>query len=283
MNQITIDLPTETYLPGEVVKGTVNLSIDKTVKARNVKLGIIGLEKTRVTVNSGKYSTTYRETNHIIKEEVILKGPDYDKNLELHPGNFTFTFEFKIPENAPPSYKGLNASITYELNSRVDVPMWKDIVDKKSFIVSKKRKDMDLLTQPANFQSDNFSQPNDKKPGFSVELKKVRYVIGEVIEGSITLQNMAASKIRKIDIKLLGVEYARAQRHSRNVTLNKEKIEIPIHEIFEQMPKQFNLPIPKEVPPSYECKLSNFRWAIEVGLDIALRKDVKTQFNVEIF
>ena len=246
MSQIAIELPTETYLPGEVVKGTVNLSIDKTVKARNVKLDIFGLEKTRIIVNSGTASRIISDSNYIMKEEIILRSPDHDKKLELHPGNFTFTFEFKIPENASPSYKGSNASITYELNSRVDVPLLKDVVAKKSFRVSKNREDMALLTQPANFQSDNFSQPNSKKPGFSVELTK-------------------------------------AGMYKKNVTPHAEKIEIPIHEIFEGMPNQFNLPIPKEAPPSYECKLSNFRWTIEVGLGIALRTDVKEQSTVEVF
>ena len=50
MKQINIELPKETYLSGEVVKGTVNFSIEKPVKARSLNIKVTGLERTRIVV-----------------------------------------------------------------------------------------------------------------------------------------------------------------------------------------------------------------------------------------
>ncbi len=282
MKAIKIELQREGYLPGEIVEGTVNLTIDKPVKARAVKLDVTGLEETRITVSHGKSSTTYREHNYILRDEIILHGPQFEKNLELEQGNYVFKFEFKIPENAPPSYSGRHAFVTYKLIARVDVPLWLDIVDLKIIYVFRSREALKLLTQPVYFQSDNYSQLHDDKPGFSIELPKTGYRAGEHIECAITLKNMQASKIRKIDVTLLGEEFARARGHTRSTTQYKHEIEIPVHDMIEGVPKVCFLPIPTELPSSYEGMYSNFRWAVEVGLDIPFGFDVKALHPIEI-
>lgn len=282
MKQILIELPKAAYLPGEIVEGIVRLSIDKPVKARAVKLEIVGLEETHIEVRSGKHSHTYREYNHILKNDIILHGPLYDENLELQPGNYAFTFEFNIPETALPSYEGTNASVTYKLKAKVDVPFWLDIVDRKKIFVFRNRDALKLLLQPAQFQSENFFIPNHDKPGFSVELLKVGYLAGEVIKGSITLRNMGASKMRKVDVRLLGMEFAKAGGYDRDTTRHSSEIEISTNSVIEGVPIKFNLPTPRGAPSSYEGIFSNFRWAVEVGLDIPFGFDVKALYPVEI-
>lgn len=282
MKQIAIALPKWAYLPGEVVEGTVNLSIDKPVKARSIKLQIVGLEETRIEVGSGEHRHTYCENNYILKNDIILQSPQYDENLELQPGDYVFKFEIKMPENALPSYNGKHVSVTYTLKARVDVPWWLDIVDKKPIFVFRNRQLLGLLTQPAHFQSENYPQPYDKKPSFYAELTKRGYVADEVINGLVTLKNMAASKIRKIDVKLLGIEFATARGYQRETTQHSSKIEIRTLGMVEGVPVQFNLPIPREAPSSYEGMFSNFRWAVEVRLDIPFAFDIKALHPVEI-
>lgn len=282
MKEIKIELHREGYLPGEIVEGAVNLTIDKPVKARAVKLDVTGLEETRITVSHGKSSTTYREYNYILKDQIILHGPQFEKNLELEQGNYVFKFEFKIPEYALPSYNGRNAFVRYKLKARVDVPYWFDIVDKKSFYVFRDRAALKLLTHPAFFQSKNYTQPHSKKPSFYVELPKAGYKGGEAIECILTLKNMTASRIRKVDAKLLGEEYARARRYTRTKTHHMHEIEIPVHDFIDEIPKVCLIPIPTEIPSSYEGRYSNFRWGLEIGLDIPFGLDVKALHPIEI-
>lgn len=282
MKQITIELPKPGYLPGELVEGNARLTIDRPVKARAIKLNVVGLEETSITVGSGDDSRTYRERNFLLNNEIILHGPQFEKNVELPPGNYIFKFEYVIPENALPSYKGTNSSVIYKLHAKVDVPLWFDIDDKKQIFVFRNREALKLLTHPVRFWSENFQHPNPEKPGFSVELTKTGYLAGEAIEGTVILKNVATSRIRKIYIRLLGEEFARASNYHRNVSQQKHEIEISVGNMVEGIPKLFFLPIPRDAPTSYEGMFSNFRWAVEVGLDIPFGFDVKALHPVEI-
>lgn len=282
MNDISIELPKEAYLPGEIIKGTVRLDLEKSVKARAVKLRIIGLEKTSVTVGSGDDRHTYRERYYILKNDIILHSPSYDDDLELDPGNYAFWFEFILPGDALPSYRGTNASVTYTLEARVDVPWWLDIVKKRSIFVFRNREVLRLLTAPARFNSDNFINGVGNKPCFGVELVKTGFIAGETIEGTIAVYNMAASKIRKIYIKLLGEELATACGHRETRIQSKQEIEIPVCDMMEGVAKVFFLQIPNNAPSSYEGRYSNFRWGVFVGLDIPFGFDVKALYPIEV-
>lgn len=281
MKQIAVELPKEAYLPGEIVEGRVRLSIDKTVTARAVKLDIIGLEETRITVGSSDSRTTYREHNYMLRDRVILHSPQYDNDMDLEPGNYVFKFESILPKNALPSYSGNHAVVSYKLLARVDIPLWFDILGLRNMFVFRDRYALKLLTAPVRFQSENFLAPGDK-PGFSVELTKTGYVAGEVIEGTVILSNTDSSKIRKIDVELLGAEFATARGHKRNRTQKKHEIEIPVHDMIDGIQNRFYLPIPRDAPSSYEGMYSNFRWGVEVGLDIPFGFDVKALHPVEI-
>lgn len=286
MKEIVVELPKKAYLPGERVEGTVKLAIDDPVKARAVKLNAVGLEDIQVTVSSGKHSHTYREANYMLKQEIFLKAPPYspvsDEKLELQPGTYKFEFDFKLPDNALPSYKGSHAHIKYELEARVDVPLWLDICYDRPFFVFRDRRALNLLTDAVQFQSENYTKPYDDKPGISVELTKTGFIAGEVIEGYVTLKNVTASKIRKIDVRLMGVEFAVARNHQRSVKQYDYEMAIPMGDVVESVPKRFNLPIPRNAPSSYEGVFSNLRWAVEVGLDIPFGFDVEALHPVEI-
>jgi hypothetical protein len=282
MNDISIELTKDAYVPGEIIKGNIILDVEKTVKARAVKLRIIGLEKTSVTVGSGDDRRTYHERNYILKNDIILHSPMYDKSLELNPGNYAFRFEFIMPENALPSYHGTNVFVSYHLEARVDVPWWLDVVEKKPIFVFRNRDALRLLTAPVKFTSDNFLNGVSKKPCFGVELTKVGFLAGETVQGTIAMYNMAASKIRKIYIRLLGEELATARGHHDTTIQSKQEIEIPMYDMMEGVAKVFFLQIPNNAPSSYEGMYSNFRWGVEVGLDIPFGFDVKAVHPIEV-
>jgi sporulation-control protein spo0M len=282
MKQIKIELFKEAFLPGDRVKGTVKLVIDKPVKARVIKLNVIGMEKTNITVGSGDSRRTYHDHNFMIKQDIILQSPMYDEDMELQPGNYEFRFEFSIPIYALPSYAGRHARISYILNAKVDVPLWFDINDFREFYVFRNRKALDILRDPVHFQSNNYFIPDDGRPSFYVELNKIGYKSGENIMGFITLRNLAAQNIRKVYIRLLGEEFAAASNHHRNSTDIVNSINIPNNVIVRGIPVQFRMPIPNNAPSSYEGIYSNYRWAVEVGLDWAYKIDVRALHPIEI-
>jgi hypothetical protein len=282
MKKIAVDLQREAYLQGQIVRGYVNLVIDKPVKARCIKLEAVGVEDTAITVSRGKSSYTYTEENHIIKENILLHSPQDPENLELEPGNYNFKFEFKIPDNALSSYKGKCADVKYWVKARVDVPLWLDIVDKKNFYVYRSRNILPNYAQPARLQSENYLDLQDDKPGFHVELNKTGYAAGEMLEGIITFGNVATSKIRKVKMRLLGVEYAQAGPYSRINTTREHEIELIPEHIMEAETKRFSFAIPKNISSSYEGKYSHYRWAFEAQLDLPLKFDIEAKCSLFI-
>jgi hypothetical protein len=283
MKQMAVELERQFFLPGEVVKGQVHLTIDKPVKARKIWLDVEGLEETSITDGAGKSSSTYYERNSMIENKILLHRPEGEEHTELEPGKYTFKFEFTIPKKALPSYRGRNAKITYSLNARVDVPKWLDIVEKKDFHVVRNRDDIRSYERPSHFQSDNYLNLEDDKPGFFVELPRIAFIAGKSIEGTITLCNKKACEVRKIELRLIGIEHAEASKYKVNQRLREYESELPTDNLVEATPARFHFPIPKSAPGSFEGNYSNFRWALEVQLDLPLKFDIKARYPVEIF
>jgi hypothetical protein len=282
MKEIAIELSKEAYLPGERIEGAVKLSIDKPVSARSVKLLFAGSERTRITRSHGKTSSTYREKNTMVKEAIILHSPAYENDMELEPGNYVFEFDFVLPEYALPSYSGRHVTIGYNLKANVDVPWWFDIDAKRPVYVFRSRDPLGLLQKPVRFASNNYSFMQSNKPSFLVELRKNGFIAGEGIDGTVLLKNMYASNLRKIYVHLIGAEFAQAQGRTEYKHPFKYRIEIPVNDMAEGVPRMFRFPIPKNIPSSYEGRYSYFRWGLEVGLDIPIAFDVKAVHPVEI-
>jgi hypothetical protein len=282
MGQIYYDLPGNTYLPGQVVKGSVNLVIDKPVKARAVQLDILGLEKTRVVVGSGNSSRTYIEKNYILKDKIYLYPPEAGGEHEFEPGTYKNEIQFKIPDSAPPSYEGNNVDTKYWLKTRVDVLLWGDIVNTKPFYVVTKKRNLGSFTDPATFESHNFKNPEDKKPGFYVELSREAFGAGRSIEGLITISNKDACKIRKIDLRLKGTEEVKAKGNVGIYPGIIYESEFPCDNLIEGEPVRFRIPIPNDITCSYKGKNSSLKWTLEVQLDLPFRFDISAQCPVEI-
>lgn len=282
MSQIAYDFEKEIYFPGQIVKGIVNLIIDKPIKARAVHLDIIGFEETKVVVGSGKYKHAYLEKNYILKEKVYLYPPEMGGEHELGPGNYPHKIEFKIPNSAPPSYEGEYVKIKYWLETKVDVILRRDIEKTMPFYVYTNRKDLESFAHPASFQSENYVNLDDDKPGFNVELSTLVFKAGKSVKGTIALCNMRACKIRKIKLRLIGIERLRAKGHMGDIDVRSFETELSSDEFIEEKPLEFNIPIPKRTPVSYIGTNSVLGYFLEAQLDLPLKFDVKARYPVEI-
>jgi hypothetical protein len=93
---LTVNLIKKSYIPGEVVKGTVKLFLDQPVKARRLLISLTGEEWVNVSCGGGKNRRYKKEETKIHTEEIEFSGEDLYTIVEKN-------FQFKIPENAPPS------------------------------------------------------------------------------------------------------------------------------------------------------------------------------------
>lgn len=93
---LSIDLTQKSYNPGEMIKGTVRLTLDKPIKARRFSISFIGEEWIDISCGAGKSRRSKKEEIEIHNEEMELSGE----------GMYDFArrnFQFRIPEDAPPT------------------------------------------------------------------------------------------------------------------------------------------------------------------------------------
>jgi hypothetical protein len=282
MSHITVDLQRKSFFPGQIVKGTINVMIEKHIKVRAVQLEIVGFEKTKVIIGSGRSSDAVIEKNYILQDKVYLKPPKMGEEYELDSGDYTSEFEFRIPYSAPPSYDGKFVKIKYWLKIRVDAYLGRDIVSKKPFKVIRSRKAQESFTHSVSFQSWNYMDHDSDRPGFHIKFPSKSFRAGKAIKGNITICNKDACKMRKVKFRLIGIENARAKGHQRSYEVKTYKFVYPVEHLVDGIPAGFHIPLQRNIPRSYEGLNSNFKWEIEIQLDLSFKTDIKERFPVEI-
>ncbi|VVB94320.1 Uncharacterised protein [uncultured archaeon] len=116
---LDIGLKKDSFMPGETLKGRVKLILDKPVKARRFLVSLIGEEWVDISCGSGKSRRAKKEEIKIHGDEIELSGESVYEFVEKD-------FEFKIPENAPPTIDGDGAGLRWFLHAKLDIPMGRD-------------------------------------------------------------------------------------------------------------------------------------------------------------
>ncbi|TLZ73013.1 MAG: hypothetical protein E6K10_01190 [Methanobacteriota archaeon] len=272
-NRIWIELPRDAYYTGEVVSGTVALQVDKPVDARGLALDVFGREETVITRQRGKQSVTYRSRADLLAWQVPLHGPGV-----VPPGLQRFPFQFQIPVYALPSYTGTHATVSYGVNARLDVPWWPDARASQAVYVYFARESVRTFSKPVRFWSGG--APDG--PQVYVELDGDRFFARELIGCRITILRLGEHRVRRVYVRLVGGEWARAQNAEETTTSKVADLEIPMGTIKVGEPFTFEIPLPAEIQSSYRGTYSYFSYILQIGLDIAWATDLVAETPVVI-
>jgi hypothetical protein len=262
-NRIFVELPRTSYFTGDVASGAVVLETDKEVDARGLSLDILGRESTQITRQQGKTSVTYRSHADLFAWRVPLHGPGL-----VPPGVQRFPFQFQIPENALPSYTGPHASVGYSLNARLDVPWWPDAVHSVPIFVFFARQSVRTFSDPVRFRSGGGG------PEIYVELDGSRFFAREMIGCRITILRLGDHRARRVYVRLIGGEWARAERAEETTRSTIAELDIPMDRVRIGEPFTFEIPIPSNVQSSYRGTYSYYSHILQIGLDIAWATDL---------
>lgn len=283
MKNLSIYVPRNTYIPGETLTGTTTLQIDKELDLRRFWVELVGYERTRVHHHHGKHSHTHIETNTF-----VYKTKDVWSAGKAKPGTHKFDFEFDIPPDTLPSYSGTNGKIIYQVNSRVDVPLWFDVKDHRFINVVPGRstygdKPVDLNVGYPSGHGPGMEIPsNYDQEGFFLNLPRSVYRPGEAVAGTIWVNNPRRKKIRKIDVDIKGVEWVSAQGHTRERTVESQALDIPLEEGMEGTGIPFQVQLPREARTTFLGHLIRFRWEIRVNLDVAWAFDTSAKAYIYV-
>ena len=109
----------------EVLGGTVIISLDKDVKIRDVMISFVNM-----ITYPNPCKKNFSTWNLISSSRTL---PDKGRRLR----SAMIPFEFDIPENAPPSYKGEYIGSAWQIKVKIDIPLSMDIHAEKSVVVER--------------------------------------------------------------------------------------------------------------------------------------------------
>jgi len=88
--------------------------------------------------------------------------------------------------------------------------------------------------------------------------------------------------VRRVYVRLVGGEWARAQNAEETTTSKVADLEIPMGTIKVGEPFTFEIPLPAEIQSSYRGTYSYFSYILQIGLDIAWATDLVAETPVVI-
>ncbi len=266
-----IDTPRTEYYTGEVVTGAVVLETDRAVESRGLSLDVLGRESTEITRGSGESRTTYRSHADVLGWRMPLHAAGV-----APAGAQRFPFRFQLPVYALPSYVGTHAKVEYRLTARLDVPWWPDATFELPLYVFYARESVRTFSHPARFRSGGGG------PEIYVELDGDRFFSRELMGCRITLLRLGRQRVRRVYVRLVAGEWARAQNAEETTKATIAEMDIPMGVIRVGEPFTFEIPIPSDIQSSYRGTYSYYGYALQVGLDIAWAADLVAETPIVI-
>lgn len=123
-------------IPGETIRGHIIYSLSSSKKIRGIRLNCRGFQKIKwkettvtQTKNGASSSTsTFRAIHHIfnVKSTICTQTQLRTADFSLPPGDHVIPFEFKLPDDIPPSYEsnlGAPMQVIYQVVATGTVPL----------------------------------------------------------------------------------------------------------------------------------------------------------------
>ncbi|HME51510.1 MAG TPA: arrestin family protein [Candidatus Lokiarchaeia archaeon] len=284
------------YLPGDVVRGHVQLELEKTIKARKIEIVFDAFEHAVVVRGSGKHRHVYIEDHFITRDlkELWLPGGEQC----IGPCSEQFPFEFTIPSNATPSLytpfqfplpqeafaKGIKVeikyypyagTINYRLKAKLDKPFAIDPKDKKLFVVLPLPVSQN---QPGN-QAFEVTTPSGKLYLF-VKVNDNLVSPGDSIQGSVHLTRAPGLKIRGLIVSLRYVYSYTARGHTDVFKQDMDTIAFADIQDRTELDEEFKFGVPPSGPFTVPGQLVKMSWEVDVKVDVPWKID--THLHVPI-
>lgn len=151
---------------------------------------------TKAGIGSGK--------SRRVHEGTFFEREWRSKSMTMAPGEHRFETQFELPESLPPTYIGPDTSISYAITVHVSIPWWpdreQDFVVPVAFAASPP-----LAPLPKVFVTSR-EGPRGKEPFMELSLDATQIALGDVVSGSISVQNLRGKRIRGVDLSFIETE-----------------------------------------------------------------------------
>lgn len=313
-NQLAIQPPSGQLARGETLVVPIVLTLEKPLKVRGIHARFWGAEETKATYTTtgtdsqGNTTTdTHTAVEHVnvVDQQSLLAGHEQQgffrglwdslatsvgggRHEIMEPGEYPFSIEVTVPQDAPPAHAGKNSRIFYELSARVAIPLAVDLKAKHSFDLPP-LPGADPPSQPVRvrYPGDAGAGLLDSllAPGVRVELALAADVAreGETIEGIIVTESDKPLALKALWASLIGIEHSQARDHHDTAHYASQRVQIcSSRSLEERFSQTFSLPVELAGPPTLRGTRFSIDWFVQVELDVPWAKDPRIRAPVRL-
>lgn len=178
--------------PGGVFLCEVRLAVDRPTRIAGCEVVLVGREDWR----SGGSVT--------LRQEVLRLGATVFRDRELPAGETAGRVRFRLPASAPPSYRGANGRIEYELQVEVSLPWW--VPRRAAYPVHIDPPKLESPTlEPVRFAS-RAEGPLGTEPHVELSLSSGWTRVGDDVHGAFALSNTNHHRYSEVRVSLRSEE-----------------------------------------------------------------------------
>lgn len=285
MKTFTISLDKDQYSVGQTVNGNLSVKINKTIQLRDLIFLVRGTESVKFYIAMGHHSIKYSNSDCFFKQDltpfVITAGARIkkDKKLEIPAHIQNIPFNFVIPNDVLESYNGKRVGMTYEIIFRADRSWRRDVDEKLEFCVISGHK-------LGSVHNQGLIEEEMTQSGVYANmcLERNTFSPGEILKGTLTIENFGGKEIRKATLKLLGIEWGIGISEQKIGLKHRKNEEREISNTIETHSKDiefnndgtiaFEFATPAKAKKSYKGKFTEYFWTLGVKMDIKLEPDL---------
>jgi hypothetical protein len=255
------------HAPAVMMSGG-KLTVDTVLESRSEKTPVdfvaISLRCVLFTAaGSGKARTTH--------EEAPYHREWRSEAMTMPRGEHPYKVVFDIPEGLPASYEGADAHVRWVLRVHVSIPWWPDRVATYR-IPFAPVEGPPPPTRPAAVAT-SVDGPRGTEPYMEVALATTLLSAGDVLEGSLSVQNLRGRDVRCIRLAFVETETVRLPSlETREVRRFATRLHEGPPAEGEAIP--FRVRLPESATPSFQAGPLSTAWYVELTADVAWRPDV---------
>ena len=273
---IQLDRPQGPYYRGDVVRAAITLQTREAVRVRSICAGLLLVEAYEELYERDERdldgnlqrvtSATWREDQNWIRTEWLSGEGIIPAGL-----NHTYRFDWIVPQDAPPTYAGQIARLSWLVRASADVPMAKD-VEINAVVPVIVPPDGKPQAQESRQHAHNVS------PDVSMRfwLPRIEFLEGETVTGRLLIEPRKAIKARAVRLHLERQETVRVGDPQHGKALSE-----PVLQLASSMQLQsgapialdFALPVPHRWRPNHRTFKSSSTNSIKAVIDVPWSSD----------
>lgn len=288
------------YYPGENITGLVTVSLRERIKFRELAVTFIGKSFASYSRDSGNHRscTSSVHKGEYFKEDLMLVSalsPSNDNVLD--PGEFSFPFNFQLPNNIPPTFTfhkwGDRAYIKYKMKIafKITGTLKSNVVEEIPIVVESSPIDSSHLLhllKPGKGATEKFLCCLCCQSGPIVirsQINKQIFYAGETIVFDVELDNRETSKtLGNVEAKLVKrvmiMNNSNATHHStESSVIIAQNFSPGGHEVWQNC--QLNLP--GQLLPNFdncECVDVTYKFVVQVGIPGGINAKAKIPVTI---